>query len=388
MRTKIITTVVTFSLIAVAATGCVRHDRYDSMREATNSLKEQLVRSETDCTAATTALETRDQQLAQAQANLNALQDQYDLLAGELDTIAANNDDLLTRVTGIKLGSLPIETQQKLAALASTFPNDMWFDADSGMLRFGSDFTFSSGQAQLRKSAEELIARVATILNSNEAANFEIVVVGHTDNVQPTSSSIRYPSNWELSTARAVSVAKALAANGTDPSRFQVAGFGEFRPLVPNLEGGTKENRRVEIYLQPMTETITWETNEVVETVTVDTTEEPRKGPPCSPCTHVWVSLLRNSSTGSCYCGAGVFLCHLQCAFVNSQLLFLPLSTIRQTRHYKDQTLISTILLLLLASHGTNLILHLAETKSHFAVHFYHDQIGVRSLIIAPFKVN
>jgi chemotaxis protein MotB len=278
MRTTLITSVGIMTLIGAVATGCVRHDRYDTMREATNSLKEQLVRSEADCTAATTALETRDRQLAQAQTNLNALQEQYNLISGELDTIANANDELLTQVTGIKLGALPIETQQKLAALAASYPDDMWFDADAGMLRFGSDFTFSSGQAQLRKSAEDLIARVATILNSPEAANFEILVVGHTDDVQPTSSSVRYPTNWELSAARAVSVAKALRANGTDPSRFQVAGFGEFRPLVANRDGGTKENRRVEIYLQPMTET-TWETttNTPTETVIVDIAEEPMK---------------------------------------------------------------------------------------------------------------
>ena len=278
MSTKLMTSLGIVTIGCALATGCVRQERYDTNVSATNSLKEQLVRTEADCTAATNALETRDRQLAQAQANLNALQSQYDLLSGELDTIANANDDLLTQVTGIKLGSLPIETQQKLAALASTYPDDMWFDADTGMLRFGSDFTFSSGQAQLRKSAEELISRVATILNSPEAANFEIVVIGHTDNVQPKSSSVRYPTNWELSTARAVSVAKSLSANGTDPSRFQIAGFGEYRPLTTNREGGTKENRRVEIYLQPMTETVTWETPETTtETVIVEVVEEPMK---------------------------------------------------------------------------------------------------------------
>jgi chemotaxis protein MotB len=279
MSTKLTTSLGILTLGCVITTGCVRQERYDTNVSATNSLKEQLVRTEADCSTATAALETRDRQLAQAQANLNALQSQYDLLSGELDTIASANDDLLTQVTGIKLGALPVETQQKLAALAATYPNDMWFDADTGMLRFGSDFTFSSGQAQLRKTAEELISHVATILNSPEAANFEIVVIGHTDNVQPKSSSVRYPTNWELSTARAVSVAKALSSNGTDPSRFQVAGFGEYRPLTANRDGGTKENRRVEIYLQPMTEIVSWETpvTTTTETVIVDVVEEPMK---------------------------------------------------------------------------------------------------------------
>ena len=61
----------------------------------------------------------------------------------------------------------------------------MWFNAETGMIRFGSDFTFSSGRATMRKNATDLISRVATILNSPEATTFEIVVMGHTDNIQP-----------------------------------------------------------------------------------------------------------------------------------------------------------------------------------------------------------
>ena len=166
------------------------------------------------------------------------------------------NDANLQRVTDIKLGPLPIETQQEFAALAASYPNDMWFDAESGMIRFGSDFTFSSGRATLRQGASELMSRVATILNSSYASHFEIIVLGHTDNIQPKSSAQRYPTNWELSTARAVSVAIGLANYDVDPKRFEIAGYGEYRPIVPNRNNGTKENRRVEIYLRPMSESI------------------------------------------------------------------------------------------------------------------------------------
>ena len=151
----------------------------------------------------------------------------------------------------------------------------MWFNAETGMIRFGSDFTFSSGRATLKKDAEGVISRVATILNSPEATRFEIVVIGHTDNIQPKSSAMRYPTNWELSTARAASVTKGLWSNGVDPSRFEVSGYGEYRPLVPNRADGTKENRRVEIYLRPMAESM-WDTT-TSETAVIDTMEEPMK---------------------------------------------------------------------------------------------------------------
>ena len=280
MRKQFLFTAGIVTLVGFSATGCVRHERYDTARTATHSLQEQLVAAQANCDAATTALAARDRQLAQATANLSALQGQYDLLASELDAIDIENDSLLTTVTDISFGPLPIATHQKLSALAAAYPNDMWFNAETGMIRFGSDFTFSSGQAALRKSASEVIGNVASILNSAEAEGFEIVVVGHTDNVQPKSSAQRYPTNWELSTARAVSVAKSLASNGVDPARFEVAGYGEYRPIVENTEGGTSANRRVEIYLRPNDTDVAWENmavTEVTETVTVDTMEEPMK---------------------------------------------------------------------------------------------------------------
>ena len=275
MRNTLLYTTGIMTLVGISATGCVRHDRYDTARTTTHSLQEQLVNAQSERDTATNALAARDRQLAQTVANFNALQGQYDLLSNELDAIDIENNNLLTTVTDIKFGPLPIATQRKLAALAATYPNDMWFNAETGMIRFGSDFTFSSGRATMRKNATDLISRVATILNSQEANTFEIIVMGHTDNIQPSSSAQRYPTNWELSTARAVSVAKTLTDNGVDPARFEISGYGEYRPLVPNRADGTKENRRVEIYLRPSIETATWEST--TETATIDTMEEPMK---------------------------------------------------------------------------------------------------------------
>ncbi|MDG1137286.1 MAG: OmpA family protein [Phycisphaerales bacterium] len=278
MRKTLLITTGIMTLVGLSATGCVKHDRYDTARTTTHSLQEQLVASQTDCNTATNALAARERQLAQAEANLNALQGQYNLLSDELDAIDAENNQLLTTVTDIQFGPLPIATQRKLATLATNYPDDMWFNAETGMIRFGSDFTFSSGRATLRTGATELINRVAEILNTDEASNFEIVVIGHTDSVQPKSSAGRYPTNWELSTARATSVAKTLTENGIDPSRFEIAGYGEYRPLIENRNDGTKENRRVEIYLRPMSDTFAWNApTTTTETATVDTLEEPMK---------------------------------------------------------------------------------------------------------------
>ena len=75
-----------------------------------------------------------------------------------------------------------------------------------------------------------------------------IQVEGHTDNV-PISNN-EYPSNWELSVARAIAVARIMINNGIEPNRINVAGYGEFRPLVDNKnEENRNKNRRIELKL-------------------------------------------------------------------------------------------------------------------------------------------
>jgi len=85
----------------------------------------------------------------------------------------------------------------------------------------------------------------------------QIIVEGHTDNV-PISSFLasKFPSNWELSSARAISVVRFLQQNGIDPSFLGATGYGEFRPISPNdTEDNRAMNRRVEIILIPILKT-------------------------------------------------------------------------------------------------------------------------------------
>ncbi|TAL99296.1 MAG: flagellar motor protein MotB, partial [Rhodanobacter sp.] len=95
--------------------------------------------------------------------------------------------------------------------------------------------------AQLSPSADTVLQRLATIL-----ARFPnpLRVEGFTDNV-PISTA-QYPSNWELSAARAASVARLFAVNGVAPDRLGIIGWGEVRPLADNATAqGRNQNRRV-----------------------------------------------------------------------------------------------------------------------------------------------
>jgi chemotaxis protein MotB len=109
------------------------------------------------------------------------------------------------------------------------------------------DILFPSGRAKLSDIGTETLAEVAEALAEFPDRRFQ--VEGHTDNV-PIKTD-RFPSNWELSTARAVSVVKLFVDRGMSAEAVSAAGFGEFQPRADNgSEEGRALNRRIEIVMQ------------------------------------------------------------------------------------------------------------------------------------------
>jgi chemotaxis protein MotB len=118
------------------------------------------------------------------------------------------------------------------------FQSEVLFDSGSDQIGFG-------GQDQLAQLAATLLEIASSIPSE---LNWVLRVDGHTD-VVPISTG-RFPSNWELSTARAVSVVKFLIAQGVAPERLAATGFGEFQPLDSRAdEIGHRRNRRIELKL-------------------------------------------------------------------------------------------------------------------------------------------
>ena len=122
------------------------------------------------------------------------------------------------------------------------------------LLTLANDIWFSSGSADVTSHMVENAGTLARLLAETQSADrpFEVVVAGHTDNI-PISSS-RYPSNWELSVARATNVLRILIReSGLDPAYFTVRGCGEERPLGDNnTPEGRQLNRRVEVLISTL----------------------------------------------------------------------------------------------------------------------------------------
>lgn len=113
-------------------------------------------------------------------------------------------------------------------------------------LRIREGILFPSGSAVLRADGRELLERLMPILS---AAHGQITVEGHTDNV-PIDTPV-FPSNWELSAARASGVVRQLIAQGLEPERLQAVGFADTRPVAGNdTAEGRAENRRVSLVIQ------------------------------------------------------------------------------------------------------------------------------------------
>jgi len=107
---------------------------------------------------------------------------------------------------------------------------------------------FDSGKTELKAGGSTALAKVAEVLGTMPDRSF--LVAGHTDDV-PIKTP-RFPSNWELSSARAIEVVNYLVSKGMKPQVLAAAGHGEFDPLVPNDSPEHKaQNRRIEIVLQP-----------------------------------------------------------------------------------------------------------------------------------------
>ena len=109
---------------------------------------------------------------------------------------------------------------------------------------------FDSGSADINPRGRELLRVLAKSLKENK--NNHIVIEGHTDNVSLTAYLMKqFPSNWELSTARAAAVARFFQEEGDiDPLRLSARGYSFYRPVAPNNTAeGRRQNRRIEIIL-------------------------------------------------------------------------------------------------------------------------------------------
>lgn len=185
--------------------------------------------------------------LAAKQTDLRQLQD-------KLNQLQALNDELATSKKKLEQAKQELEKKSgEYEQLAQSLKGEI----DAGRVELSElkgkmtvklkdKILFASGSATLGKEGKEALDKVADAFKGLKGK--VIRVEGHTDNV-PTGGGA-YPTNWELSSARAIAVVRYLQDKGVDPTLLAAAGYAQFQPVASNdTPEGRSQNRRIEIVL-------------------------------------------------------------------------------------------------------------------------------------------
>ena len=211
---------------------------------ASNTEKDLLI------AAMNQAREQQDSTIADLQRQLADAADERSNLMDELERLGKDSEATLAEVEANYqdlVSGLQSEIDEGAIVITSL--------QDKLTVTMVDQVLFQSGHADVKSNGRKVLANLADVLRKISAK--QIQIEGHTDNV-PIGKRLRaiYPSNWELSTARATHVARYLIEDlDLDPKYVSVAGFGEFKPVATNTsDEGRHKNRRIEIVLLPYEE--------------------------------------------------------------------------------------------------------------------------------------
>jgi chemotaxis protein MotB len=265
---KTFLTITALALVPLGATACVSKSEYTKAVQSAevqyNALEAQNARLKSDLADAG----KRNEQLTAEQAQLERT---LALKSGELGKSIV---DLRQRVNGLEgdngrltreLSEANKAREEKVREVSSTYDQlvtKMKSEIDKGQVTISElkgkltvnmveAILFDSGKAEVKQEGLVVLGKVIEILKT--VNDKSIRIEGHTDNkpiVGPLTQ--RYPTNWELSAARSINIARYLQKQGIEPAKLSAAAFGEFKSVAANATAeGRAKNRRIEIVLVP-----------------------------------------------------------------------------------------------------------------------------------------
>jgi chemotaxis protein MotB len=230
--------------------------RQDDLQKQIADTKASLDKETADAATLQKQIDDQAQLIATMQDKLKQLGQNVDSLTKEKGALSQSVTDANARLEELKKAKAAADA--RLAAFR-TLLGKLKQMIDNGQLKvvirdgrmiiaLPSDILFESGRTDVKPAGKAALAAVAKALQGVPDRNF--IVAGHTDDV-PIKTA-QFPSNWELSTARAVEVVHYLITQGMNPKVLAAAGYGEFDPVIANDSPEHRtQNRRIEIVLQP-----------------------------------------------------------------------------------------------------------------------------------------
>jgi chemotaxis protein MotB len=244
--------------MVLAATGCVSQAQFDDLKAQNRIQQERIAQLESQLSDCNQTLDQKNKELqalmGKGGADLEAKNAYIAALEADLEAKKAMLAKLQEQL--LQGGApLPMEMNVLLKDFANKNPDLVSFDEATGSLKFKSDLLFNAGSDEVASGAVAALKTLAGIMNNPEAKQFDMAIVGHTDDlrISRAETKAKHPTNWHLSVHRAISVLNLMAQSQVAEERMCAKGYGEFRPAAPNKanKGGNAANRRVEIFIIP-----------------------------------------------------------------------------------------------------------------------------------------
>jgi len=243
MKCSLFTALIALLLVM---TGCVSSSKFEEQVAKNQQLNQQL--------------EALNSEFDASQAKNQALKTDLESSRKTIESL-----DLHTRNLAVELEQEHLEKQQVLEEMQSSYnqlEEQMQQEIERGEITISElegrltvnmvdSILFPSGSSKIKKAGLAVLRRVADIVKDVDDKDIE--VEGHTDNIRISSRIKKYfDSNWELSTARAVTVVRFLEKHGIPGERLSAVGLGKFHPIASNnTRKGRAQNRRIQIVLVP-----------------------------------------------------------------------------------------------------------------------------------------
>jgi chemotaxis protein MotB len=250
---------------ALVLGGCVTQDTYEKLQGEKN---QEIAALQSQRTALEQQVRILQEQRAALAGERNALEQQKGSLQQQKSSLEQDKASLEREQAELRRQNEALEAQ-KSQLLSASKQSQAQYDAlvdnlseqvQKGQLQVrrykdmltvdvAEQLFFDSGRAALKDSGKKVLKEVADALK--DYANKAIRVVGHTDDVPISKAAQKvFPSNWELSAARATTVVRFLQEAGIAPERLIATGRAEYAPVAPNdSPEGRQKNRRIEITL-------------------------------------------------------------------------------------------------------------------------------------------
>lgn len=215
----------------------------DRLKNSMASIQQNLSEKEKELLKKQTEAETLNQNLSQTQTQIRQISEEKERLARDREKLAKDKEQLASALDKLR-GDLKGQMANQDISITES--------GGAVTIKITDKVLFDSGRAEIKTNGQAILDKIALALQ--KFPDRVVRVEGHTDNV-PVSDRIkdRFPSNWELSTARAAAAVRYLQEKcQIPPQRMQVLGLGESRPIAANdSEENRSKNRRIELVLLP-----------------------------------------------------------------------------------------------------------------------------------------